>query len=304
MITIDVSKKSINSDRAGYEYLTSIYHEIINTNNKDKDIDLNFKKTTWIDANLSAVLGAILRIIKLNGYNVFFSNLNRAISSILNRNGFLSFGDNYKPSSSTDTVINYWQFASTQNDSFSIYVNDEILSKTCFPKCSDLLKDEIVRNMFELFNNAATHGQSDYIFTCGQHYPNKNPATLDFTIVDIGNTFLKNVNNYKSFRNEPVINSHEAIDWATKERNSTKIGKPGGLGLSLLLDFLNLNKGKIQIISDNGYWEYYNGKVNNYNTQLNHVFPGAIINIEFNVEENNDYYLLKKEVSISVDNIF
>lgn len=304
MIKIDISKRSINSDHTGYEYLTSIYYEIINTSKQDKDIELNFKKTTWIDANLSAVLGAILRIVRLNGYNVYFSNLNGAISNILNRNGFLNFGDIYKPSSTTDTVINYWQFASIQNDAFSVYVNDEILAKTCFPKCSDLLKDEIIRNMFELFNNAAIHGKSDYIFTCGQHYPNKNPATLDFTIVDIGKSFLENVNNYKNLRNESNLNSHEAIDWATKEKNSTKIGKPGGLGLSLLLDFLSINKGKIQIVSDNGYWEYCNGRTNAYNKELDCIFPGAIVNIEFNVGDNNDFYLLKKESSISVDNIF
>ncbi len=99
------------------------------------------------------------------------------------------------------------------------------------------MRQEIVRNLFELYCNAITHGKSYNIFTCGQHYPTKTPSMLDFTIVDVGDTFLDNINHYNRVHNRPLIpNGYDAIEWATKEKNSTKIDSLGGLGLSLLLN--------------------------------------------------------------------
>jgi len=61
-----------------------------------------------------------------------------------------------------------------------------------------------------------------------------------------------------------------------------------------------LNKGKIQIISSNGYWELREGKVTK--EDLNFSFSGTIANLEFDLTENK-MYLLQDEV-IDLDSIF
>ena len=300
MIIIPVEASSINSNKKGYELIISFYYKIISCKNNDKVIVLDFKNVSWIDANITAIIGAIFQILEYNGFQITISNLNNEISNIFNRNGFYYIG-RYHPSSVDDTVITYYQFSRNQHDFFLDYVEKEILSKTCFPLCSEVLRQEITSNLFELYGNAVTHGKAYNIFTCGQHYPQKDPARLDFTIVDIGNTFLKNINEYNQLKNTPMFsNGYDAIEWATKERNSTKTDGPGGLGLSLLLDFIKANKGKIQIISDNGYWD---SSIKKYQT-IAYKFPGAIINIEFNVDESNEIYLLKRENHVLIQNIF
>ena len=48
----------------------------------------------------------------------------------------------------------------------------------------------------------------------------------------------------------------EAIEWATRANNTTKRGDvPGGLGLKLLCEFIDLNGGSLQIVSDGGLLE-------------------------------------------------
>lgn len=101
---------------------------------------------------------------------------------------------------------------------------------------------------------------------------------------------MLNVNEY--LRNN--LSGEDAIKWAVGEDHTTKQGSiPGGLGLSLIRDFLEKNDGKIQIVSANGYWEQREGQeaVN----QFSQVFPGTIVNLEFNIEDKS-YYSLSSEV--------
>lgn len=67
--------------------------------------------------------------------------------------------------------------------------------------------------------------------------------------------FYKNVNSLMGLSLTPV----EAIKWAM-QGNTTKKGPiPGGSGLKLIKEFIMGNKGKMQIASDCGYWEFSNG---------------------------------------------
>jgi len=71
------------------------------------------------------------------------------------------------------------------------------------------------------------------------------------------------------------------------------------LGLSIIFEFIELNKGKIQIVSSDGYWEYRKGET--LKKDFNGIFPGTIANIEFNLDDRSSYRL-KNEVSL--DDIF
>ena len=79
--------------------------------------------------------------------------------------------------------------------------------------------------------------------------------------------------------------------------NTTK-REVGGLGLGVIFEFIKLNKGKIHIVSSDGYYEFSNGQV--ITKRLTAPFGGTLINLSFNLNDKH-YYWLKEE---SLDNIF
>lgn len=290
----------IRTDLAGYISLISLYNKMAASD--DPDIELCFKNTTWFEANLASVLGAIISLIRRRGYSVQFRNFSAAIKGILTRNGFLDTTDFYRANVSTDTIISFQQFTPNQDGAFNEYISRELLSKKDFPNHSQLLGKRIGESIFEIFENARTHGKCEYIHTCGQYFPQNAPARLDMTIVDVGNTILSNVNDYFATKSlKQMFEAHEAIEWAIQKGNTTKTDRTGGLGLSVLMEFIKLNKGVVQFISANGYWQYKNGNV--FKKDISYTFPGTIVNVEFNFDDNS-FYSLRNEPSISLDDIF
>ena len=149
---------------------------------------------------------------------------------------------------------------------------------------SPLLRKKIKESILEIFDNARSHGKCEFIFSCGQYYPKK--GRLDFTVVDIGRTIRKNVRDYL----QENVSGKEALDWAVKENTTTKKDNiPGGLGLTLIREFLCKNKGKIQIASADGYW--YEKECTSYSEDLSIVFGGTAVNLEFNVNDQSSYCL-------------
>lgn len=291
---------SIKTDLLGYISLISLYNKMAASD--DPDIELSFRKTVWFEANLASVLGAIVCLIRKRGYSVSFSNFSSALRGILTRNGFLNSGNVDRANVSTDTIISFQQFTPGQDGAFNEYISRELLSKKDFPNHSPLLGKRIGESIFEIFENARTHGKCEYIHTCGQYFPQHTPARLDMTIVDVGNTIFNNVNHYLALKPlKRVLEAHEAIEWAIQKGNTTKTDRTGGLGLSILIDFVELNKGIVQFVSANGYWQYKNGNV--FKKVIPYMFPGTIVNVEFNFDDDS-FYHLKNEPIISLDDIF
>ena len=82
----------------------------------------------------------------------------------------------------------------------------------------------------------------------------------------------------------------EAIEWATRANNTTKRGDvPGGLGLKLLCEFIDLNGGSLQIVSDAGYWRRNDRQ--NKTARLQDAFPGTVVSVEINTADRNSYKL-------------
>lgn len=282
----------ISSDFEGYRILMDFYNK---TNALEfDDIILDFSKTTWFEANLTAVLGAILSNAQNDFNNVKIEGLSDNLHTLFLRNHFLSHFGGLKIQDFYDTTTKYRKFNVNEEKLFKEYLDRELLSKEVMPKMSDLLKKKINESIFEIFSNAVIHGNCQNIFTCGQHYPNKN--RLDFSIVDIGITIKKNVNDYLGEN----FSGSVAIQWAVAEGHTTRKGKiPGGLGLSLIREFILKNQGKIQIISGDGYWEQTNSE--EIGNDFLQTFPGTIVNLEFNVADTGYYCHLSE---IDEKNIF
>ncbi len=259
-----------------------------------EEITLDFKKTTWFDANLCAILGAILsKVTETN--SVKFVHLNDSVKEIFERNGFLAHFGGLNQKDNNNTTIKYRKFKTTDEQSFKLYLDNELLSKLKLPKMSGLLTKEINKSIFEIFSNCVIHSGCHFIFSCGQFFPSKKK--LEFTIVDIGTTIKKNVN---TFIKNQKFSGIESINWATIEGHTTKMGNiPGGLGLSLLREFLKKNEGVLQIISADGFWEQTKSSINTIS--MNIEFPGTILNLKFNLNDSSSYRLGTEE---NLENIF
>lgn len=296
-IIITIPNK-ISSDIEGYKSLISIYQKVKKLDNCV--IIFDFKYTSWFEANLAAIFGVIGDYASEQGNTLKLKDMRHTVRDVLLRNGFMAEYGMGKVVDYNGTTISYKKFDAEQGLKFSQYIKEELLSKPDFPSLSKLLAKSINESIYELFENARTHGECSHIYTCGQYYPQKQPARIDITIVDLGISIKRNINQYFKKSGKPSVTGPEAIVWAVQKGNTTKTGNiSGGLGLDLVLQFLKLNNGKIQIVSSDGYWEFRNGE-----TQmmvLDEVFNGTIVNIEFNLEDRN-YYQLKEEISL--DGIF
>ncbi|MFT6868535.1 MAG: hypothetical protein ACJA08_003389, partial [Cyclobacteriaceae bacterium] len=190
---IDIKPK-VTSEFEGYEYLIQIYR--LAEASSDLIIELSFNYCTWFEANLAAVLGAIVELLNESGKRVYIYHVNPRVALVMRKNGFLC-GFGYEPAyDQHGTILRYQQFTPKDDDDFSNYIKTELLTKPDFPKHSKALGKKISESIFELYENARTHGRCKKIHTCGQYYPQKRIPRLDVTIVDMGITIKKNVSTF------------------------------------------------------------------------------------------------------------
>lgn len=289
----------IKTNLEGYQKLLSVLDEA--KFSSDTEIYFDFSNVEFLEANLCAVLATIIEILENLGKKVYLKNFQNQVETILRKNQFLipygygNIADRYQ------TSIRYQKFdpTNTQDDSnFETYIQNELLNKSDFPSHSKLLGKNITIRIFELYENARTHGLCKNIHACGQYFPKKLEKPLNITIVDTGLNFQENVS---KFRGEP-ISAVGAIEWAMINNNSTKVGNiSGGLGLDLIFQFIQHNKGKIQIISADGFWEWHRDSITTQ--KMDHHFNGTIANLRFNLNDKSHYYLSGEEIP-SLDNLF
>src|SRR5699024_955206 len=104
-------------------------------------------------------------------------------------------------------------------------------------------------------------------------FPTKNK--IEFTIVDTGVGFKEKVNQ----RFGSNLSAAKAIEWAVQDKNTTKEHISGGIGLAVLKEFIEKNEGKMQIVSNDGFYEYGSNGVET--RSFNSGFPGTIVNLQF-----------------------
>ena len=249
------------------------------------NVTIDFCKNTWFEANLSAVLGAILSNLQDDLNTVALINFSEKVEDILTRNNFLNhFGGSGDARNSGGTVVPYKKFGSVDTRSFEHYLRKDLFGNPSLSSIKEGLTKKVQESILEVFMNAQTHGNCKSIFSCGQLFPQKN--RLDFTIVNMGTTIKRNVSD---FTDDPSLSSIDAIEWAIVESNTTRKGAiPGGLGLSTLTSFIELNGGTIQIISDDGYYLRKTSSIYR-KKKLNHLFDGTIVNIEFDINDATWY---------------
>ena len=272
----------IRHDQAGYESLVGLFASADDCEFDQITVDL--AKTSWFDADMCAAFGAILYHIGVFN-TVRLENIPLNVEKILSKNGFLCSYGRKKLPDSWGTTIPYQRFDRKDDRYFGSYIEKEYVRRSEIPTMTPGLLKKFRESVFEIFSNAVLHSQTKLgIFACGQNYPKR--SRLDFSVADLGIGIPRNVNETLGMN----LPAKLAIEWATQGSNTTKRGAiPGGLGLKLLTEFVDLNGGRIQIISDAGYWERSKGQ--STLAQLAHPFPGTVVNIEVNTQDNQSYSL-------------
>lgn len=282
----------IKTDNAGYGYIAEIYGTVLNQS--QPNIIIAFDDCVEFESNMAAVLGAVLQDLKNRGYNIYVSlpqsiNVRRNLS----RCKFLRAFDVQSFSMEKENYLEYKMFLQNEGDNFKCYVRDQLMTKQKFPAHSDMAGDLIQESILEIFVNAVEHGKCNEIFCCGEYLGKENPPVLNMTIVDRGNTIWRTVNEFLIRKKQKELDPWEAISWAMQKGNTTK-DFPGGLGLSRLKSFIDVNQGTLQIVSDNAMVEFNKG--HERSSSLSVPFEGTIVTMKFNFDENQKYYRAKEEV--------
>lgn len=269
------------------------YQDIITLYGKNRDQlfnDIHIKIEGWFSANMSAVLGAVLDLFSRNINNIQIFCAVAKTEEILLKNDFLSYYGRRKIFDTNHTTIKYQKLKPSDGKYFKKYIIEELIGRDELPNMSVALKEKIVEAIYEIFVNAQIHSGTDFIYTCGQFFPKKNK--IEFTIVDTGIGFKEKVNR----RFNTNLSAVQAIKWAVKDKKTTKEEISGGIGLAILKEFIGMNKGKMQIISNEGFYQYNCTGV--IMRLFNGQFPGTIVNLQFCTDDCNAYSL-KNEVDIS-----
>ena len=132
--------------------------------------------------------------------------------------------------------------------------------------------------------------------SCGSY--DNNTKTISLCIVDLGGGICKNVLEYtRNFAHlSHIDNDSKALNWALQRGNTTKTDSivedmPRGVGLDILKEFVSLNKGKLEIYT-NECCAYVNESGEYEIEELDFNFTGTLALISINCQEDIVYSYL------------
>lgn len=271
------------------------------------ELIIDFSFATFIRNHYLSIIGMGLEVVQNRGIKVVIKKpRSQKVLDTLQKIGFLSkFCEEKDGDDTYRTMLRYTNIPLENYDlplqEFYSYFIAQFTGK--IDNLSPKLLNKILQKIFELFSNVFRHSDSALgLFCSGQFYPSREK--FNFTIVDNGVTIKTNVNRYLSkefIKNRSTAdkifgtkyeprNGVDAIKWALEDKHSTT--GEGGLGLSLLMEFITISGGSIEIISNDGYYSIKDGREGF--KKLEESFEGTIVSIELNTESDR-YYFLKEE---------
>lgn len=290
---------TLKTNIEGFEFLAGLLPDILGNVGAD-GLLVDFSACFEIDGNLSAVIGAVLDKVAPSIKPILVKPpFNNTVKKILARNHFLRFWNVDTNIEERENYVEYSRFKSDvpAND-FKKYIQEGLINKQKFPQHTDLAGEKIRESIFEIYANAVMHGKTEYVYSCGEYMTDKH--VLEMTIVDCGQTIPGNVKDFFERTGQEFINDSRAIEWAFVSGHTTK-NQTGGLGLAIIKDFIELNEGSIQVISGKGFIEYKGKKVEQ--SLLRTPFPGTLVNMKFNFDDNKKYFMKSEQTPIDRNNL-
>lgn len=279
----------VNDGRADFATLFSIRNQA----NKDfENVRFDFSRCRFLRPNAVAFLGGLTRLIESRQGKVEFdwSSLHdQRVKTNICQNGFAgNFG--YPTSRWDGNSIPYREDRTRDVNGIMDYLEQYWLGRG-WVQISTRLRDAIVGHMWEIYNNAFEHSGSDLgVFTCGQHFPGRygNEETLVLSVIDFGQGIPAKIRlffrQHADEKRVAKLSGASCLRWAFQAGTTTKIGEPGGSGLDLLKEFVQLNQGKLEIYSNDGYAIVDRNGERYENCDLG--FEGTVVHITLRCDEN------------------
>lgn len=293
MCTLHIPER-ITSSKEGFQLLAQLYYDIEKLAENNPQIIVDFSKCKFFDGNLCATMGAIFDKFSKKSEILLKISKRSKVSQVLSRNNFLRAWKVETNEQNAENYVEYSRFGIADTDGFKKYIDKQLINKQKFPEHSEEVGKQLVESLYEIYANARMHGKTDYVYSCGEY--KEVASTFEMLIVDLGQTIPYNVNSFFEKRNKDKVSSCDAIKWALKKGNTTK-DNPGGLGLSLLKEFIELNQGALQMVSASGFVEYAEGTTREYD--LGTDFPGTIVNVKFNFSDPNRYWMASETLDLN-----
>jgi len=277
-IALPFNARELRSDAEGFDALGQLHKDLSTI--AGKKIQIDCRQLGWIDGHLAAPLMTIVSHCRRLGGAPLFDALRSNVSLILRKNGFLA-----QPAiDKFNTTIPVRFFRLTNEVEFAGYTREHLRRKE-MPRMSAALLGKIFEGIDELFANCALHSQSPVPITAtGQFFPKLEK--LSFTIADGG----RGIDGSLKAAGITFSDPQSAIDWAMQSNNTSRQGDiPGGLGLKLLRDFIELNQGSLLVASNRGFWQQMGTRVTK--RQLRNPFPGTAVVLEIKTNDRHIYDL-------------
>jgi hypothetical protein len=272
----------IRTDEAGFSALARLSEQLDAVASSSVQIDFSF--CSWFDANMTAPLGGVIARAESRKNSVSFQNLSPAVRDILARNGFVQ----PRLLDRKGTTIPYQRFETRAPKLFAGYTDEHLRGKG-MPRMSPGLRVAFLLALDELFQNASMHSETKFgVYCCGQFFPQSE--RLLFDLADMGIGFQANISKKTGVQLTP----EDAIEWGLTGANTTRtLDVPGGLGLKLIREFVELNEGELIIISGQGYCSLTKGNLRK--RSLATSFPGTVISLRINTADAKSYRLASEE---------
>jgi len=283
---INLSVPTINDQPGDFDVLFSLWQQ---TQENEIKVRFDFSQCNFLRQNAVAFLGGLANMIESKDGKVEFmwDTMKKEVRKNLAKNGFVYRFSGGTPARKGNSIP-YREDKVQDKDGLMNYLRKDWLGRD-WVHISELVQEAITGRVWEIYTNAFEHGKSTIgIYSCGQHYPRWRELAL--TVVDFGVGIPANV---RSHLQQSEYSADEAMKWASTPGNTTKPKEdiPGGVGLGLLKDFVEINKGYLEIFSHEGYLNIGHGRETFLKRDL--FFKGTLVNIKFKCD--NKLYLLTSE---------
>jgi hypothetical protein len=174
------------------------------------------------------------------------------------------------------------QFSKDEAIEFSEYTKRHLIRKD-MPRLTYSLQSKILEALDELFANSALHSQTKTpIAFAGRYSASRGRVSL--ALADGGRTIQGAIADALHQKMDAV----DAIHWAMEPANTTRRGDiPGGLGSRILREFVSRNRGRLIVVSHDGFWLQDGDIITKL--RLGASFPGTCVILHIDASDTRSY---------------